>query len=275
VDIKVNQRISEIRQKKGVNKKEFADILGIPSSIISDIENGKREPSKEFLHSLSVKYAVSLNWLYFGFGPKSLVEAVREEKHPLVINIETIVKENIGGIESRLSALEGKYDNLPGNKVAPEPEYPAESIGRGSYAQDPEPEYGTVGYFEDVAAGPPIWQQAEADKVVDVPRHLIKTKADDYYALRVRGNSMIDAHIPDGSMVLVKKSDAPQHGKIQVVWIDDRVTLKRMSEGEDHGWTLCYEDGTGRAIPLGEKNLVQGDFVAVLPPFTKPHMRGE
>jgi SOS-response transcriptional repressor LexA len=86
---------------------------------------------------------------------------------------------------------------------------------------------------------------------------------------------MIDAHIPDGSMVLVKKSDAPQHQKIQVVWIDDRVTLKRMHEGEDHGWTLCYEDGTGRTISLGDENMVQGTFEAVLPPATMPYMREE
>jgi len=76
VDVMVNQRITEIRQKKGLNKREFADILGIPSSIISDIENGKREPSKEFLLSLSAKYSVSLNWLYFGVGEPSLVETI-------------------------------------------------------------------------------------------------------------------------------------------------------------------------------------------------------
>ena len=76
METEVNQRIAEIRQKKGLNKREFADSLGIPSSIISDIENGKREPSKDFLQSLAAKYAVSLNWLYFGVGTTSLVEAI-------------------------------------------------------------------------------------------------------------------------------------------------------------------------------------------------------
>jgi SOS-response transcriptional repressor LexA len=107
------------------------------------------------------------------------------------------------------------------------------------------------------------------------PLRFIKTELTDYYALRVRGHSMIDAFIYDGSMVLIKRADVPQHGKIQAVWIDGRVTLKRMREGEDHGWTLCYEDGTGRTIPLGEENLVRGEFVAVLPQDTKPRMRGE
>jgi SOS-response transcriptional repressor LexA len=86
---------------------------------------------------------------------------------------------------------------------------------------------------------------------------------------------MIDAFIFDGSVVLIRKSDVPVHERIQVVWIDERVTLKRIRENEDHSWTLCYEDGTGRTIPLGDENLIQGDFVAVLPPATQPYMREE
>jgi len=81
VDIEVNKRITEIRQKKGLNKRELADVLGIPSSIVSDIENGKREPSKEFLLSLSAKYSISLNWLYFGVGVTSLAEAVNPNEN--------------------------------------------------------------------------------------------------------------------------------------------------------------------------------------------------
>ena len=183
--------------------------------------------------------------------------------------------------ESRLSAIEERL------KAAPEPEaeYPAESSGGASYPKEAEPVFqlniiakpearaGTVVFHDDIAAGLPIWQFTDSGRVVDVPLHLIKTKESDYYALRVLGNSMIDARIPDGSMVLIKTSDVPKNGKIQVVRIDDRVTLKRMREEEDHSWTLCYEDGTGRTIPLGEENMVQGDFVAVLPPFTQPKMR--
>jgi repressor LexA len=110
--------------------------------------------------------------------------------------------------------------------------------------------------------------------VVDVPLRYIKTNVGDYYALRIRGNSMIDALIPDGSLVLIRKSDTPVDGAIQVVSRDGRATLKRLREREDHGWTVCYEDGSGRTIAMGEGLRVQGDFVAVLPPSTRPRMRG-
>jgi hypothetical protein len=62
---------------------------------------------------------------------------------------------------------------------------------------------------------------------------------------------MIDAYIPDGSMALIQRSDVPKDGVIQAVRVDGRVALKRMREGEDHIRTLCYEDGSGRTIPLG------------------------
>ena len=175
-------------------------------------------------------------------------------------------------LESRLSAIEKrmKIETTPESET----EYPVET-GDESYTADPEPEYGRIIYHDDIAAGPPISQSEDESLVVNVPRHLIKTKESDYYALRVRGNSMIDALIPDGSLVLIHRSDVPQNGKIQVIRLDDRVTLKRMREEEDNSWTLCYEDGSERTIPLGEENQVQGDFVAVLPPLSRPYIRGE
>lgn len=113
MNLEVNQRISEIRQKKGINKKEFADELGIPSSIVSDIENGKREPSKEFLFNLSAKYAVSLNWLYLGVGTQSLVEAIN---FPLYSQADLKNNKNafvIPLLDQKLSAGDGK--ELPQN----------------------------------------------------------------------------------------------------------------------------------------------------------------
>jgi SOS-response transcriptional repressor LexA len=294
----INERFAIIRKDNGLNVKEFAASLDMEPTTVSSIESGKREPSKEVLLNLAIKYAVSLNWIFTGVGEKRLTKAVMpdQDKHPILSDLENLIDEKtrrygfaISNMESRISTLENR---LIAASETDEVIYPFKNGSMDSsttdsmhkhldyqYVADPEPEYeahtGTVDYYDDIAAGPPMRQSADNDRVVDVPHRLIKTKAADYYALRVQGNSMIDACIPDGSMVLIRKSDVPQHGIIQVVWIDGRVTLKRMREGEDHGWTLCYEDGSGRTIPLGEENMVQGDFVAVLPPYTKPQMRGE
>jgi SOS-response transcriptional repressor LexA len=278
----IKERFAIVRKHYGLNVKEFAASLDMEPTTASSIESGKREPSKEVLYNLAIRYAISLNWIFTGFGEMLLSKAVVPipEKHPLVKDMEALIAENVGGrveaLETRLAALESSVQRLesPTRRAG---EYPADASG-GGHTADPEPEYGesagAVAFREQIAAGPPIDQSDDEGMVVDVPLRYIKTDVGDYYALRIRGNSMIDAFIPDGSMVLIRKSDTPVDGAIQVVSVDGQATLKRLREGEDHSWSVCYEDGSGRTIAMGEGLRVQGDFVAVLPPSTRPRMRG-
>ena len=189
----------------------------------------------------------------------------------LIYELEKVIEnsQTVHSLESRLTALEERLSAIS----KPAFEYPTDTVDTDNYTAEVEPEYGMIPFYNKVAAGSPIDQSEDQGMVVRVPMRFIKTKLSDYYAIRVHGNSMIDALIPDGSMVLIRKSDVPQHGKIQLVRIDGQATLKRMRQGEDHNWTLCHEDGTGQTVPLGDDNMIQGDFAAVLPPNTKPYMR--
>ena len=272
----------------GGNKSDLSKMLGVRSQYLSDIKSGKsKNPGSDFTLALINKLGLSPEWLETGkgdvFQPKlKIKDAVLLAKYgPILEEFEKILLVNkfdsnkVNSLETRLSVLEERLSD----KIA---KCPSEETEDGaSYTAESEPEYGEeetaliVAFHENVAAGPPVGQSEDGGWEVAVPRRFIKTKPEDYYVLQVQGNSMIDAFIPDGSVVLIRWTDVPRDGVIQVVRIDDRVTLKRMKEGEDHSWTLCYEDGTGRAIPLGEDNRVQGDFVAVLPPSTQPRMRGE
>jgi len=72
----VSMRFMELRNDRSYTKKEFAEKLSVSGTIISDIENGKREPSKELLLKAAEEFAVSLNWLYLGLGPKSLFDSL-------------------------------------------------------------------------------------------------------------------------------------------------------------------------------------------------------
>ena len=237
------------------------------------------------LEKLLEKYQVNLNWLLSGEGEMFLKKEDDKctpwsdktsfhirETHPFLSELEAIIRQSTADLESRIVVIEERLK--PSAK--PETKYPVETSGNGDYVAEPEPEYGDLLYWNDVAAGPPVPQHpSEWERIVSMPKRLIKTKPEDYYVMRVQGNSMIDALIPDGSMIMLRWANAPRHNAIQAVWIDERVTLKRIIENEGHGWTLRHEDGSGRTVPLGEDNYVVGDFVAVLPPNIKPHMRGE
>jgi SOS-response transcriptional repressor LexA/DNA-binding XRE family transcriptional regulator len=288
VDAGVGARIAEVRADRKLNKRGFAETLGIADTVISNVESGVREPSKELLLNISIKYAISLNWLYLGVGEKSLVAAINmtPKEHPVIHALENMVTDKtmqysraLTQIHEQFECIDKRFSELESRLIGETQKYPPNEPG-GGYTAEPEPEYGEpvgpVAFREQIAAGPPVDQSDDESMVVDVPLRYIKANLDDYYALRIRGNSMIDALIPDGSLVLIRKSDTPVvDGAIQVVSVDGQTTLKRLREGEDHRWTICYEDGSGRTITLSEGLRVQGDFVAVLPPSTRPRMRGE
>jgi SOS-response transcriptional repressor LexA len=286
VDANVGARIAEVRVDQKLNKRAFAETLGIADTVISNVESGVREPSKELLLNISIKYAVSLNWLYLGVGEKSLLAAISTtpKEHPVIQALENMITDKtmqysraLTQIHERFECIDKRFSELESRIVSETEEYPANEP-EGGYTAETEPEYGEpaglVAFLEQIAAGPPIDQSGDESMVVDVPLRYIKTNLSDYYALRIRGNSMIDALIPDGSIVLIRKSDTPVDGAIQVVSVDGQATLKRLREGENHSWTVCYEDGSGRTIMLSERLRIQGDFVAVLPPSTRPRVRG-
>lgn len=79
----------------------------------------------------------------------------------------------------------------------------------------------TVPLLGEIAAGQPIYADEEHDLCVAVDDDI---RCD--FALRVRGDSMIDAGIYDGDVVLVRQQDDVDDGQIAVVLIDDEATLK-------------------------------------------------
>ena len=83
-----------------------------------------------------------------------------------------------------------------------------------------------------IAAGEPIPvpDQGETGEFVDVPADLAPERVKDIYALRVKGNSMIDALIADGDIVLMRYQETAENGQMAAVRVVDRneVTLKRI-----------------------------------------------
>jgi SOS-response transcriptional repressor LexA len=258
-----SDRLRIIRETIGVNQSEFARTLGVAPSFISGIERNVKEVSRELLQKILEKYQVNINFLLSGEGEMFLSKSAERPLQVEIPSLGTQIDQRLEKIESRMAKLE---DHLKETGLSP-PEKP----DSGLYALEPEPEYDEeeekTAFVDNIAAGPPIHQSEDLSQSIDVPKRFIRTKPEDYYAARIRGESMTAAGIPDGCKVLIRKSDVPRDGAIQVVRCGGRSTLKRMREGEDHAWTLRYEDNSGRYITIGkgEEYQVQGDFVAVLP----------
>jgi repressor LexA len=56
---------------------------------------------------------------------------------------------------------------------------------------------------------------------------------EDYYALQVRGQSMIEDHIADGDYVIIRKQDTAENGQRVVAMINGEATLKRFFKKKD------------------------------------------
>jgi repressor LexA len=78
-----------------------------------------------------------------------------------------------------------------------------------------------------IAAGSPI--EALETETESLPLSKSFLGSNDYFALKVEGDSMIEAGINTGDYVIIKKTSAAENGKIVVALIDDHeATLKRM-----------------------------------------------
>jgi repressor LexA len=78
-----------------------------------------------------------------------------------------------------------------------------------------------------IAAGMPIEALADPSATIDVPGALVGEG--EHFVLEVAGDSMIDAGIHDGDLVVIRRGEVAENGQIVVALIDDReVTLKRL-----------------------------------------------
>jgi repressor LexA len=84
-----------------------------------------------------------------------------------------------------------------------------------------------------VAAGVPLLAEENREGVLTLATSALPGRGEDCFALRVRGDSMIQAHIVEGDLVVVRRQDGAQPGDIVVALLDDEATVKRFLRDGD------------------------------------------
>jgi repressor LexA len=77
-----------------------------------------------------------------------------------------------------------------------------------------------------IAAGSPIFALEEAEQILPLPRALFRGNS--LFALRVKGDSMIDAGIFDGDIAVLRSGPDFSDGDIAAVVVNEEATLKRV-----------------------------------------------
>lgn len=103
-------------------------------------------------------------------------------------------------------------------------------------------------YQTSISAGFPSPADDFIDQRLDLNKHLIKN-APATFLVRVDGESMIDAGIRPGSILVVDRSISPEDDKIVVAILDGEFTVKRIKEKNESVW-LFPENSSGEFSPI-------------------------
>ena len=113
--------------------------------------------------------------------------------------------------------------------------------------QDDDSELIEIPLLGTVAAGMPILAEENYDGTIKIPRLMVKNNKE-YFALQVRGDSMINAGILDGDTAIIMKQNTVRSGEIVVAVVDEAATLKRFFrestrvrlQSENPAWKPIY-----------------------------------
>ena len=112
-------------------------------------------------------------------------------------------------------------------------------VSVGPVAEETDPRANQVPVVGNVAAGSPILAQ---ECIEDYLTFDTQGLSGEHFALRVRGESMLNAGILPGDLVVVHSQPTARHGEIVVAMIDDEATVKRLSLQSGRIWLLPEND---------------------------------
>ncbi len=87
---------------------------------------------------------------------------------------------------------------------------------------------------------------------ISLDRELVKNSESTFYA-RVSGDSMIDAGLDDGDLLIIDRSLSPENGKIAICFIDGDFTVKRIKKDKNK-LHLVPENKKYQPIEISEEN---------------------
>jgi repressor LexA len=95
---------------------------------------------------------------------------------------------------------------------------------------------GNIVASEPVEVGNESFATYDEEDAIELSRSLLDDKQpEDLFALRVSGDSMIDAMVNDGDIVIMRQQETARNGEMVAIWLtpDDTTTLKYFfNEGE-------------------------------------------
>ncbi|QTA38227.1 repressor LexA [Thermosipho ferrireducens] len=125
------------------------------------------------------------------------------------------------------------------------------------------PESISVPVKGQISAGQGIEMFEIVDEEIEIPIRMLQGYGD-YFALKVTGDSMVDAHIIDGDYVIIKRQYKVANGQIAAAVIGDKVTLKRFYLKEDRVELVPENENMGTIICSPGEVKIIGKLVGII-----------
>ena len=230
---------------------QFAERYGILTIIVQvRTEKGERHMAQMTKMQQKIYDYIAQTLAQQGYPPsvREIGDAVGL-KSPSTVHFHLKHMEEMGvinksGRKGRAITLAQPAENLP---AAPE------------VPQEVEPPAGRVPIVGTVAAGTPILAQ---ECIEDYLTFDTGGRDGEYFALRVRGESMLNAGILPGDLVVVHQQQEAHNGEIIVALIEDEATVKRLRRKDGQVWLMPENDAYS---PIDGRNAsILGKVSAVI-----------
>ena len=193
------------------------------------------------MEKLTPKQNLVLDFIKRSIAKKGYPPTVREIGSALGLSSPATIHAHINSLEEKGYIKKGSSKNRA-----------IELLVNNEYDEDGTSEIPLLG---KVTAGSPIEAIEMPDEFFSIPTSLIPTHKE-VFALRVSGESMINAGVLDGDIVIVQKQDVAHNGDMVVAMTEDNeVTLKTFYK-EDGYFRLQPENDTMAPIILDKVYIV-------------------
>ena len=119
-----------------------------------------------------------------------------------------------------------------------------------------------MGVIGRVSCGPPELAEEYVEEYIPLPAALFGKG--EFYILRASGDSMIDAGINNGDMVIVRKQEAADDGQIVVALVENETTLKRFYKDDENHQVILHPENKSMKDIIVPDCRIQGVAVHVL-----------
>lgn len=245
------KQLLKAMELKGITQTELCKRTQIPKSAMSQYMSGKFKPKQTRTYLIAKALNVSEAWL-MGFDDVSMERETASNSEE-ISNIVKRLKESIlnsGYSYAELEKLTGisrsslqRYANGVTAKIPIDAiQTIAKAVGvEAEYIMgwtdsdlthikniEPIPTMVKVPLLGTIACGEPILAEENIEDYINMPE-----KAKGTFALRCKGDSMINARIFDGDIVFIREQPEVENGEIAAVLIEDEATLKRVYKTEN------------------------------------------